>query len=159
MRSWSEACGRLAARGESGAGEALDFAVTSAMRTDMFRRSVHQPSLAIEAYERQTREFQGIAQSCEAEGFHFVTFVFEAHSGGLSGAARGLCDWISGQIAAVQNEEPGQVSLKMAQRISIALHRENARAILRRMSGLPSARAPSVWEGSGVDMQFWPLRF
>jgi hypothetical protein len=61
---------------------------------------------------------------------------------------------ISGQIAAVQNGKPGQVSLNIAQRISIALHREHARAILRRMSDLPSATALSAWEGSGVEMQF-----
>ena len=41
---------------------------------------------------------------------------------------------------------PEVESLKFAQRISITLHRENARAILRRMAQAPEVVLSSGWE-------------
>ena len=63
--------------------------------------------------------------------------VMEAHGGGWGAGARGVIGAISRCVAAARNIEPSVASLELAQRISIALHRENARAILKRRS----------WEG------------
>ena len=62
--------------------------------------------------------------------------VLEAHRGGWSPLLRKVFDWISKQQALVTNEEQAVVSLRVAQRISCTLHRENARAILRRQAKL-----------------------
>ena len=67
--------------------------------------------------------------------------------------ARGVLDWVSRQVAAVQQEEVHVVSLRIAQRISCTLHRENARAVLKRSTAVdPSAQPhPSGWEAPSVD--------
>jgi hypothetical protein len=52
------------------------------------------------------------------------------------------------QAAAVHHESPSTVSLKIAQRISCVLHRENARAVLRRTPAVVSYNTspPSGWD-------------
>ena len=73
--------------------------------------------------------------------------VVEAHGGGWSPLARATLDWISKQQAICHNESPAAVSLRVAQRISCTLHRENARAILRRTGVVPETSfPPSGWE-------------
>ena len=129
-------------RGCSGGAEASDFAVTSGMRSDLFRASVEAPGLAFEQYERFKRNYCNTQELCTAAGFRFVPVVFEAHAGGWSPMARGLFDWIAREAAARQHEDPGSVSLRIAQRISVALHRENARAILMRDTEPESQAAP-----------------
>ena len=128
-------------RGASGRPEALDFAVSSGMRSDLFRLSAVDPGLAFVQYERYKRNYDNTEQSCSAAGFRFVPIIFEAHGGGWSPTARGLVDWVARQLAARTQEEPGSTSLRIAQRISCALQKENARAILARV-GEPAAQQP-----------------
>ena len=75
------------------------------------------------------RSFKDTAKSCEAQGFKFNPMVLEAHGGGWSPLVRNVIDWISKQQALVTNEEHAAVSLRVAQRMSCTLHRENSRAI------------------------------
>ncbi len=117
----------------------------------MFRNAAEDPTLAFSRYERLKREFQRTDEQCEAAGFKFVPLVVEAHSGGWSGSARGCLGWLSQQVAAVSNSDPDGVALRMAQRISITLHRENARAILRRSAEVGDASVRSAWEQPQVD--------
>ena len=58
--------------------------------------------------------------------------VMEAHGGGWGADARAVIGSIARCVAAARSIEPAAASLEIAQRISIALHRENARAILKR---------------------------
>ena len=79
-------------------------------------------------------------------GFDFTPFVIEAHSGSLSSAARKVVDMIAKaqeQIGGRFVSEP--TSLRIAQRISVALHRENARAILKRSVETPRTTASTSW--------------
>jgi len=140
-------------RGASGRPEALDFAVTSGMRSDLFRLSAVDPGAAFEHYERFKRNFDSTEELCSAAGFRFVPIVFEAHGGGWSPMARGLVDWVARQSAARNQEEPGSASLRIAQRISCALQRENARAILAR-AGEPGAQQPlsADWDSVFKEM-------
>ena len=136
-------------RGQNSDGEAWDFAVTSALRADCLRESTVEPTAAFSRYESFKRDFQGTAQSCNAAGFAFQPCIFEAHGGGFSGLVRGLLDWVAGREAATTGDARGSTSLRLAQRISIVLHRETARAILRRSSppseeGVPDSSAWSV---------------
>ena len=133
-------------RGQRGTPEALDFAVTSAMRSSLLRESASSPELVFERYERHKREYQDTARLCEAAGLHFVPMVIEAHSGGWSPLARGVLDWIAQQAAATSNNEPATVALRIAQRMSTALHRENARAILKRCGTQEPSAFDSAWD-------------
>ena len=112
--------------------EALDFAVSSGMRADLFREASRTPEEVFARYERHKRQHLQTAQVCETAGFEFVPMVLEAHAGGWSTTVRGILDWIAQQVSATQNEEAHNVSLRIAQRMSCTLHRENARAVLRR---------------------------
>ena len=58
--------------------------------------------------------------------------VMEAHGGGWGAGARAVVGSLAKCVAAARNIEPAAASLDIAQRISVALHRENARAILKR---------------------------
>ena len=137
-------------RGASGGGEALDFAVTSAMQSALFRPAVDQPDMVFQRYEQLKREYKQTARSCEAAGFKFVPMlVLEAHGGGWSGLARGVLGWVAQRIAIAANEEPAAVALRIAQRVSISLHRENARAALRRAAGPEPPPRLSGWEDTG----------
>ena len=132
-------------RGLSGKGEALDFAVSSAMRGDLFRQAAESPDAVFQRYENLKRQYKDTDACCRAAGFLFVPMVLEAHAGSLSGTARGMLDWIARRAAAAEGEVFGTVSLKIAQRISCALHRENARAVLRRTSVPDEPKPASGW--------------
>ena len=59
--------------------------------------------------------------------------VIEAHGGGWGKTARQTLDDIAKHVSSSWNDAPDRVSLTLAQRLSMSLHRENARAILRRI--------------------------
>ena len=142
-------------RGSSGQAEALDFAVSSGLQSELFRASADEPGFVFHRYEQMKRSYKDTAQICQAAGFKFTPFVFEAHGGGWSVASRKVVDWISRQAAAIQQEDPATVSFKIAQRISCTLHRENARAILRRQAARPvSSFQPSGWDNSSLQADF-----
>ena len=117
---------------------ALDFACTSGMRADRLREACENPSGVASAYAQFKRDFappgetETTEQLCKAEGFRFVPMVVEAHGGGWSPLTRSTIDSISRTQASCIHEDFASVSLKVAQRISRTLHKENARAILRR---------------------------
>ena len=93
---------------------------------------------AIKSYEDAKRSFRppGSAlpteEACLVAGFSFVPMAMEAHGSGWGAGARAVIGSIARCVAAARNVEPAVASLEIDQRISIALHRENARAILRR---------------------------
>ena len=130
-------------------GEALDFGVTSAMRGDLFRQTAETPEAALTKHDREKREHLDTGQQCEAADFHFVPMGLEAHARVWSPTARGILDWIAHQSAASHHEPPHTCSLRIAQRTSCTLHRENARAILRRMVAAESAPQPGGWASAG----------
>ena len=72
--------------------------------------------------------------------------VIEAHSGAWSPAARGILNQIAKNLAAIWNEYCEIVSLRMAQRLSITLHRANARAVLRRTTPPEAGSTVLPWE-------------
>ena len=135
-------------RGQSGKGQALDFAVSSGMQSSLFSPVAESPGLVFCRYERMKREYKNTAQLCREAGFSFSPQVLEAHAGGWSPLTRATFDWLAKAQAASQHEDPSTVSLRIAQRISCTLQAENARAILQRTVG-PSGGAacsPSGWD-------------
>ena len=127
-------------RGVNGSPVALDFAATSGMQSGLLRQAADEPSTVIVAYEEKKRDFrpEGEPDTTEAlclqQGFGFIPMVLEAHGGGMGKEFRKVVDAIAEQTAAVTGSRSEFCSLIIAQRISVALQRENARAILRRLS-------------------------
>ena len=71
--------------------------------------------------------------------------VIEAHSGGWGKTARQVLDAVAKHVSAVRYTEPDAESLSIAQRLSCSLHRENARAVLRRLQEPAPAGEPGSW--------------
>ena len=71
--------------------------------------------------------------------------VVEAHSGAWSPNARRVLDWLAAGQSAIRGQHKDMTSLIIAQRLSVALHRENARAIMKRGVETAVAPAPSGW--------------
>ena len=115
----------------------MDFACTLGLRADKVRVAAVDPVKVTEAYEVLKDDFTApgatgaTGEQCRQRGFQFIPVMLEAHGGGLGKTARCTVDTIARAGAAASNEDPAAISLRIAQRISMTLHRENARAILR----------------------------
>ena len=135
-------------RAIDGRGAAVDFAVTSGLRADRLAIASADPSSVLSAYESHKRQYLDTEQQCNAQGFHFMPFVVEAHGGGFAIGARRLVSFIGKVAAARDGEEVEVASAGLMRRISISLQRENARSVLRRLSPASAATPvldPSAW--------------
>ena len=111
-----------------GTNEALDFAVTSGMRADQLQHVVQDPNFTFQHYEDVKRQYLDTAKLCTDAGFQFTPLILEAHSGGWSATGRRVLLFIAKAPAGAENESESVTSLGIAQRISVAPHKENARA-------------------------------
>lgn len=118
---------------------ALDFACTSGLRTDRLQLAGSCPETILTDYEEFKRSFQPVgdaattAELCKHAGLVFTPMVIEAHSGGWGRVARQTLDAIAKRAGACWRGEAEVESLRIAQRLSCSLHKETARAILRRL--------------------------
>ena len=141
-------------RGDDGRGEALDFACTSALRADLIERVADNPSVVFDVYENFKRSHNDTARCCEAQGFSFTPMILEAHGGGWSRSARRVLTRVAKVVSAVWREGDEATSLRIAQRISISLHRENARAVLKRVARPLPVTMDTGW-GDAVALSTW----
>ncbi len=77
-----------------------------------------------------------------------MPFVIEAHGGGLAPMARRVVAHIAKAVAARDGEVVEPQADTFPRRISISVHRENARVVLRRLPGTwvaPSGVPPEAW--------------
>ena len=137
----------------------MDFACTSGMRADRLQLAKDTPELVLAKYEDSKREYKAPGEThttealCTNEGLRFVPMVVESHGGGWSKTAREMLDCIAKSVATAWREDNEIASLAIAQRLSVTLHRENARAIVRRRreatpTAVPDAAAadePGLW--------------
>ena len=125
-------------RGTHGSPMALDFAATSGMQSSVLRQSADDPTTVVVSYEQRKKDFvpEGETDSteslCNRQGFSFTPMVLDAHGGGMGKDFRMVVDAIGKQAATVSGLRSDFQSFLIAQRISVTLQRENARAILRR---------------------------
>ena len=138
-------------RFQGASGEALDFACTSGMRADFLDRSASDGGSVFPAYEHLKRTFKMTEHECTQAGFKFTPMILESHGGGWSPLARGVLDKIAKSQSAAWNEGQEPSSLIIAQRISCSLQRENARAVLRRLSPPASHPATGGWGEPEVE--------
>ena len=137
-----------APRWRNGVPVALDFAVTSGMRADLLAASATAPQTAVERYEEQKRQFLDTAQACSAAGVTFIPMVVEAHGGGWGQAARRAFATLAKRAADATGDDPAQVATEHAQRLSLLLQKENARAVLRRLQAQPGAPVARLAAGT-----------
>ena len=109
-------------RGPSGGQEARDFSITSALRLG----PAPPDPAAFSSVESRKKAFLNTASQCTQAG------VIEAVGGGLSDALRSVVSWIASESNRCSPVRRSDASFKIAQRTWCALHRENARAILKR---------------------------
>ena len=126
---------------------ALDFAVTSGLRPPL--RTGAELAAIFKDYEDYKHGYQDTGQQCAAQGIAFTPMILEAHGGGFSPRMRQVIDMLAVEAAPSLQSSPAAVSLRIAQRISCALHRENARAVLRRLA--PCSGGESGPTGGGWD--------
>ena len=133
-------------RGPDNRPAALDFAITSGLRADLWQHISETPNYAFEQYEEFKCAYQDTESHCRNSGFTFMPMILEGHGGAWSPAARRVCDFIERNQTAAWNEGQESTSKKLAQRVSCSLQRENARATLRRMVESDPQVAPTAWE-------------
>ena len=123
-------------RWRSGPPAAWDFAVTSAMRLDVIASTVSDPDAALTQYEDFKCSFKDTKAQCSAQGITFIPMVMEAVGGGWGKTARGVWTELAKTSALAMGELQSERScaILLRQRLSMTLHRENARACLKRLA-------------------------
>ena len=119
-------------RWDLGGSAALDFAVTSGLRADLLEQTAVDGSTCLSSYENTKRTFLDTAAHCASEGMVFVPMVVEAHSGAWGPAATRVWLRLGKAISLVSGESAAVEALRALQNLGLTLHRETARAILRR---------------------------
>ena len=119
-------------RWRRGAPAAMDIAVTSGMRRDMLPKSAEDGTAAAKHYENFKRSYLDTEHSCKEEGITFIPLIIEADGGGWGPAATAVWSHIAKYKATLSGETVSTTATLMLQSLALILHRENARAILRR---------------------------
>ena len=120
---------------------ALDFAVTSGLRTCLLTQSASDASAAVNAYATSKRSHLNTEEQCQEEGITFIPMIVDGAGGGWGDDAERVCATLARAIANNTSGETSQTSADLYQSLSLILHREGARAVLRR---LPSTVCASV---------------
>ena len=111
---------------------ALDFAVTSGLRSDVVNRSAEDGSYAAKEYEDFKCSYKDTKSSCHEEGVTFIPIICEADGGGWGPEANRVWSSLAQQKSVLTGESNSIIASRLLQSLGIILHRENARAILRR---------------------------
>ena len=119
-------------RWDLGGSAALDFAVTSGLRTDLLEQTAADGLSCLRAYEHTKNTFLDTASHCASEGIAFLPMVVEAHSGAWGPAAAKVWLRLGKAVSLVSGESTAVEALRALQNLGLTLHRETARAILRR---------------------------
>ena len=120
-------------RWRRGARAALDFAVTSGLRRDIVQRTAEDASVVTSDYEHFKRTHLNTEATCQQEGVTFIPVICEADGGGWGQAAHKVWNELAKHKAIVSGEQTSILVGRLLQSLGIILHRENARAILRRL--------------------------
>ena len=133
---------------------AIDFAVTSGLRADRLSLSAQDVGSVWSIYEDFKRTHMDTESQCTAQGLSFLLFVVEAHGGGFGPVARRVCGRLARAGAAMEGEAVEVQAAGLLRRISIAIHRANSRAVLRRFPGAcqeTDGPCPLAWAGDPME--------
>lgn len=111
---------------------ALDFAITSGLRSDIVLRSAEDGTIATKVYENTKRSHLDTEVLCREQGITFIPIIGEADGGGWGPEAHKCWNELAKQKAIISGEQVPTVVSKLLQSLGLIIHRENARSILRR---------------------------
>ena len=83
-------------------------------------------------YSSNKREYMDTQRLCESAGISFVPLIAEADGGGWGGEAHKVFKELAKLKSSLTGELETTCALQIQQSLNLVLHRENARAILRR---------------------------
>ena len=123
-------------RWRSGPPAAWDFAVTSGLRLESIADSARDPDAALTKYEDFKCQHQETKTPCSAQGITFIPMVMEAVGGGWGKVARSVWSQLakSSALASGELQTESSSAIMLRQRLSMTLHRENARALPKRFA-------------------------
>lgn len=111
---------------------ALDFAITSGLRD--IPASIQDAASCLTAYEDFKKNHLDTARICSAEGISFAPVIIEALGGACGPTATKIFAELAKAKAVIAGEPPDRVLTQLHQNLGIILHRENARARLKRLA-------------------------
>jgi hypothetical protein len=120
---------------------ALDLAVTSGLRSSVLAASAADGGRAATNYEDRKRQHLNTEHLCRGQGLQFVPLVAEACGGGWGPTAVQTWRRLGALHAARLGLSQSEGTQQLQQVLSVALQRENARAVLRRLPDGPAAMA------------------
>ena len=104
------------------------------MKSGSLASSAEEAATVLSQYDAFKRNYLDTERLAVEAGFKFTPCVCEAHSGAWSGEGRRAMNQVAEAIASTTGESKSLASLKVSQRMSIALHRATARALLQRLA-------------------------
>ena len=119
-------------RWRRGTPAALDFAVTSGLRSNVVSRSAVDGSASTKDYEDFKRSYLSTEALCQEEGITFIPVICEADGGSWGPAAHKVWSELAKHKALASGEQDSTIVSRLLQSLGLILHKENARAILRR---------------------------
>ena len=98
----------------------------------MVQRSAEDGSTAVKSYEAFKRSYMNTEATCTENGITFIPIICEADGGGWGPAAHAVWSEIAKQKSSMTGEPHSVTATQLLQSLGLILHKENARAILRR---------------------------
>ena len=120
------------------------------MQSEWLQQPVGSVACIHDEYAKRKREFQQTEAQCSAKGLRFRPLIIEAHGGGLSADFRRVIDSLARRESSITPASFESPSLRLAQRITLRLHAENARATLCRLGAKRSAES-SLGEAAWLE--------
>ena len=115
-----------------GAPAALDLAVTSGLRRDLIDLTAEDGSVAVNGYEDFKRTHLNTETVCSEAGIQFIPLICEADGGGWGPASHAVWKELAKYKSLLTGDPISVTAEHLLQSLGLILHRENARAILRR---------------------------
>ena len=107
----------------------------------MLEQTAVDGSSCLISYENFKNSFLETATHCASEGIQFIPMVVEAHSGAWGPNATKVWLRLGKAISLMSGESVALEALRARQNLGLILHRETARAILRRSLAVADSRA------------------
>ena len=122
-----------------GAPACLDFAATSGLRRSVLATALRDSNAVSRQYEDFKCSYLDTKASCESEGMSFIPMIMEACGGSWGPEAHKVWTEIAKTTAQATGELESTIIARIFQNTGFILHRENARAIMRRSAGVAVA--------------------
>ena len=124
-------------RWRAGPPAAWDVAVTSGMQLGVMADTVSDPDSVLTRCVDFKTSYRDTHAQCQAQGITFIPMVVEAVGSAWGQVARGVWSELAktSALATGELQTDASCAIWLLQRLSMTLHRENARSCLKRFGG------------------------